>query len=128
MNVLNGELPGVIRAKGHFWIATRPDWVAEFSLAGALSSVKPLGTWWASVPEERWPKDESVQKYMKERWEEPWGDRRQEIVFIGSGIDWKAITARLNAALINDESASSPDTLPNFSDPFPQWRRAEQAA
>ena len=67
-------------------------------------------------------------KYMKERWEEPWGDRRQEIVFIGSGIDWKAITARLNAALINDESASSPDTLPNFSDPFPQWRRAEQAA
>ena len=128
MNVLNGELPGVIRAKGRFWIATRPDWVAEFSLAGALSSVKPLGTWWASVPEERWPKDESVQKYMKERWEEPWGDRRQEIVFIGSGIDWKAITARLNAALINDESASSPDTLPNFSDPFPQWRRAEQAA
>lgn len=55
MDVLNGDLPGVIRAKGHFWLATRPDWVAEFSLAGALSSVKPLGTWWASVPEERWP-------------------------------------------------------------------------
>jgi G3E family GTPase len=35
--VLNGEMPGVIRAKGHFWIATRPEWVAEFSLAGALS-------------------------------------------------------------------------------------------
>ncbi|MEO0762852.1 MAG: GTP-binding protein, partial [Pseudomonadota bacterium] len=46
MAVLNAEMPGVIRAKGHFWIATRPDWVAEFSLAGALSSVKPLGTWW----------------------------------------------------------------------------------
>lgn len=128
MNVLNGDLPGVIRAKGHFWIATRPDWVAEFSLAGALSSVKPLGTWWASVPQEQWPKDESVQTYMRERWEEPWGDRRQEIVFIGSGIDWAAITARLNAALINDESASSPNTLPDFPDPFPQWRRAEQAA
>ena len=50
---LNGDLPGVIRAKGHFWIATRPDWVAEFSLAGALSSVDPLGTWWASIPKER---------------------------------------------------------------------------
>jgi G3E family GTPase len=43
--VLNGPLPGVIRAKGHFWIATRPDWVAEFSLAGAMSSVTPLGRW-----------------------------------------------------------------------------------
>ena len=52
-DVLNGDLAGVIRAKGHFWIATRPDWVAEFSLAGALSSVAPLGTWWAAVPEER---------------------------------------------------------------------------
>lgn len=61
MAVLNGEIPGVIRAKGHFWFATRPDWVAEFSLAGALSSVKPLGTWWASVPKDRWPDDERTQ-------------------------------------------------------------------
>ncbi|MEM7678915.1 MAG: GTP-binding protein, partial [Myxococcota bacterium] len=53
LEVLNGDLPGVIRAKGHFWISTRPEWVAEFSLTGALSSVKPLGTWWAAVPEER---------------------------------------------------------------------------
>lgn len=45
--VLNGELPGVIRAKGHFWLATRPNWVAEFSLAGSLSSVTPLSGWWA---------------------------------------------------------------------------------
>ncbi len=55
--VLNGPLPGTIRAKGgHFWIATRPDWAAEFSLAGAMSSVTPLGRWWASVPQERLPK------------------------------------------------------------------------
>jgi G3E family GTPase len=53
--VLNGDMPGVIRAKGHFWIATRPEWVAEFSLAGALSSVKPLGTWWAAVPRDAGP-------------------------------------------------------------------------
>jgi len=52
LSALNGDLPGVIRAKGHFWIATRPEWVAEFSLAGSLSSVKPIGTWWANVPQE----------------------------------------------------------------------------
>ena len=101
MNVLNGDLSGVIRAKGHFWIATRPDWVAEYSLAGALSSVKPLGTWWASVPEARWPKDDIGKQYMKQNWEEPWGDRRQEIVFIGSDINWGDIKSKLDDALVS---------------------------
>ncbi len=128
MSVLNDDLGGVIRAKGHFWIATRPDWVAEFSLAGALSSIKPLGTWWASVPEDRWPQHESIESYMTAHWQEPWGDRRQELVFIGSGIDWADIKARLDAALVPEDVASSPDALPDFPDPFPSWRMAEQAA
>ncbi|ETX09460.1 cobalamin synthesis protein CobW, partial [Roseivivax halodurans JCM 10272] len=58
--LLNGDMPGVIRAKGHFWIATRPDWVAEFSLAGSLSSIAPLGQWWASVTEARRPDHDSA--------------------------------------------------------------------
>ena len=128
MAVLNDDLPGVIRAKGHFWIATRPDWVAEFSLAGSLSSVKPMGTWWASVPKDRWPNHDGMQSYMNAHWQEPWGDRRQEIVFIGSGIDWADIKGRLDAALLPEELAKSPDALSDCPDPFPQWRRAEQAA
>ncbi|MFQ6549636.1 GTP-binding protein [Aestuariibius sp. 2305UL40-4] len=127
MAVLDGDMPGVIRAKGHFWIATRPDWVAEFSLAGALSSVKPLGTWWASVPKDRWPDHESARAYMRSNWQEPWGDRRQEIVFIGAGIDWPALKARLDAALMPQALAAGPDTLPDLPDPFPAWRRAEAA-
>ena len=128
LEVLNGELPGVIRAKGHFWISTRPDWVAEFSLAGALSSIKPLGTWWASVPEDKRPNHESAQAYMKAHWQEPWGDRRQEIVFIGAGIDWPALKARLDNCLVPAVAAAGPDSLPNYPDPFPIWRRAEDAA
>ena len=125
--VLNGDLPGVIRAKGHFWIATRPDWVAEFSLAGALSSVDPLGIWWASVPKDRWPDHDAGRAYMQANWLEPWGDRRQEIVFIGSGIDWPRLKARLDSCLLSDRLASGPDTLPALPDPFPIWRRAEAA-
>ncbi|MEO1239644.1 MAG: GTP-binding protein [Pseudomonadota bacterium] len=128
MEALNGDLPGVIRAKGHFWIATRPEWVAEFSLAGALSSVKPLGTWWASVPKERWPDHESARAYMASHWQEPWGDRRQEIVFIGAGIDWPALKAKLDAALLPAVAGASPDALPDMPDPFPRWARAEEAA
>lgn len=127
MAALNGELPGVIRAKGHFWIATRPDWVAEFSLAGALSSVKPLGTWWASVPQDRWPDHESARHYMAQHWAEPWGDRRQELVFIGAGIDWPTIKARLDGCLVPEHLAPCPDALPDMADPFPVWRRAEAA-
>ncbi|MEM9046697.1 MAG: GTP-binding protein [Pseudomonadota bacterium] len=128
LEVLNGGLPGVIRAKGHFWIVTRPEWVAEFSLAGVLSSVKPLGTWWASVPEDRWPDHEGARAYMKQHWEEPWGDRRQEIVFIGSGIDWPELQARLDACLLPDYVASDPKSLPDMPDPFPVWRKPEAAA
>lgn len=128
LSVLNGDLSGVIRAKGHFWIATRSDWVAEFSLAGALSSIKPLGTWWATVPEDQRPDHESARAYIQNHWQEPWGDRRQEIVFIGSGIDWPALKARLDEALLPVDVAGSIDDLPDLADPFPLWRRAEQAA
>jgi len=128
LSVLNGEMPGVIRAKGHFWIATRPDWIAEFSLAGALSSVQPLGMWWATVPEERRPDHDSARAYMEAHWQEPWGDRRQEIVFIGSGIDWPALKARLDDALLPVLAAGGPDGLPDLPDPFPIWRRVEDAA
>jgi len=127
--VLNGELPGVIRAKGHFWIATRPEWVAEFPLAGSLSSVKPIGTWWASVPKEKWPDQGAVQTYLDEHWSEPWGDRRQELVFIGADIDWPALKSKLDACLVSDELATGPDMLPlDMPDPFPSWRRVEDAA
>ncbi|MEM7016760.1 MAG: GTP-binding protein [Pseudomonadota bacterium] len=127
VKVLNGEMPGVIRSKGHFWIATRPDWVVEFSLAGALSSISPLGNWWATVPEERKPTDPKAQAYIQAHWQEPWGDRRQEIVFIGSDIDWPALKRKLDNCLVPEETASSLSELPNYSDSLPEWRRVESA-
>ncbi|KMW57737.1 putative metal chaperone [Candidatus Rhodobacter oscarellae] len=127
--VLNGDLPGVIRAKGHFWLATRPEWVAEFSLAGALSSVKPIGTWWANVPQERWPQHVLESDYIKQHWSEPWGDRRQELVFIGAGIDWAALRSTLDGCLVPAALAAGPEALPlDLPDPFPGWRQVENAA
>ncbi|KUP92836.1 GTP-binding protein [Tritonibacter horizontis] len=125
--VLNDTLPGVIRAKGHFWIATRPDWVAEFSLAGALSSVAPLGTWWAAVPRDRWPTHDQAQAYIQRHWQEPFGDRRQELVFIGAGIDWPLLKSRLDDCLV---AGANRDTLSRYEgapDPFPVWRRQPAA-
>ncbi|MEM1288300.1 MAG: GTP-binding protein [Pseudomonadota bacterium] len=126
--LLNSPMAGVLRAKGHFWIATQPETVAEYSLAGALASVSKLGTWWAAVPKERWPDHESARTYLAERWQEPWGDRRQELVFIGAGIDWPQLKARLDACLVPLELAPGPDAYPDLPDPFAVWRRADRAA
>ena len=127
--VLNADLPGVIRAKGHFWIATRPEWVAEFSLAGSLSSVKPIGTWWANVSKDRWPDHVSDSDYIKQHWAEPWGDRRQELVFIGAGINWADLKSKLDSCLVPAVVAAGPDALPlDLPDPFPGWRQVENAA
>ena len=120
--VLNGDLPGVIRAKGHFWLATRPNWVAEFSLAGSMSSVSPLGGWWAAIPRDRWPDDPDAVAKMRENWAEPWGDRRQELVFIGSGMDRAAITAALDACLLETDRFAPADWA-HLPDPFPAWGR-----
>ncbi|WP_299545992.1 GTP-binding protein [uncultured Tateyamaria sp.] len=128
LEVLNGNLPGVVRAKGHFWIAIRPESVAEFPLAGPLSSEKPLGTWWAIVPKDSWRDHESAHIYLQAHWQQPRGDRRQELVFIGAGTDWPALKARLDACLAPEMVAASPDALPDFVDPCPGWWRAEQAA
>jgi G3E family GTPase len=61
-------------------------------------------------------------------WQGSSGDRRQEIVFIGSGIDWADIKTRLEASLVPKDLAPSLDALPDLLDPFPLWRMAEQAA
>ncbi|OWJ77922.1 GTP-binding protein [Haematobacter genomosp. 1] len=124
--VLNGDLPGVIRAKGHFWIASRPNWAVEFSLAGAVSSVTPLGGWWASVPRDRWPGHPDSLAEVAKVWQDPWGDRRQELVFIGAGMDREALTAALDAALI-DAQDFTPELWKQLPDPFPQWEQRRVA-
>ncbi|MCZ0962453.1 GTP-binding protein [Paracoccus benzoatiresistens] len=118
--VLNGDLPGVIRAKGHMWIASRPNWAVEFSLAGAMSTVQPLGGWWASVPQDRWPTHPQALAEMEKNWVEPWGDRRQELVFIGADMNRAAITAALDAALV-DAIDYTPQAWAKLPDPFPHW-------
>jgi G3E family GTPase len=121
--VLTGPLPGVLRAKGHFWIATRPDWVGEFSLAGAVAQTSGLGRWWSAVPEDRWPRDPEWRARVRAAWDPAFGDRRQELVFIGVGLDPAAITAALDACLL-PETGMAPAAWAGLPDPFPRWGAA----
>ncbi len=114
--------PGVIRAKGFFWLATRMHWVGEVAIAGALLRHQAAGRWWANIPEDRWPQDAAWHKMLEEIWTEPFGDRRQEIVFIGTDINESAIRQQLDSCLLTDmEMKSGWKSWIKLPDPFPEW-------
>lgn len=115
--------PGVVRAKGFFWLATRPNHVGEISQAGALVRTQKMGLWWTSVPKEQWPRDPGFLDMMKPYLDPVWGDRRQEIVFIGADpMNEAKIRSELDACLI-DSPVFVPDLWRNLPDPFASWNR-----
>ncbi|MBB4844160.1 G3E family GTPase [Paucibacter oligotrophus] len=122
-------IPGVIRYKGYFWLASRPNWVVSVSGAGLMADVEPVGQWWAVAPRSRWPSDPETLAAIQANWSEPYGDRKQELVFIGQNLDQAAITARLDACLLNfTETRKGMAGWRELADPFPNWEpRAELA-
>lgn len=102
---VNDPWPGVIRAKGHFWLATRPEWVGLLSQAGALVRHEATGFWWAAAPKNRWPDDPAWRQQIAAGWDAVYGDRRQEIIFIGTGMDEPGLRRRLDACLVGDANA-----------------------
>ncbi|AXO16781.1 MULTISPECIES: zinc metallochaperone GTPase ZigA [Thalassospira] len=126
---INSEWPGVLRAKGHFWLANRPNWVGEISQAGAAVKTEALGTWWCAVPREQWPDNPAWRDMVLSKWDPVFADRRQEIVFIGQDMDEAALRARLSECLIdeNEDSLSlgfDPARYAGLADPFPRWGQA----
>jgi G3E family GTPase len=122
--LIEGDLPGVVRAKGFFWLATRPAWVGEWQLAGRMGRHQGAGFWWAAIEETRWPEDPAWREMIRGLWVEPTGDRRQEIVFIGIGMDEAKLRAELDATLLtNEEWRAGARAHARMPDPFPAWSR-----
>lgn len=127
---LQTPVPGLIRCKGYFWLASRPEWVGSLSGAGKLMDIEPVGQWWAAVPKTRWPQDVALRREIESRWKEPWGDRHQEIVFIGDRhLDESVVRKALDACRLNfTETRKGMQAWRALRDPFPGWQRAEAAA
>ncbi len=119
---LNEPWPGVVRAKGFFWLSTRPDFVGEVSQAGAMVKSEGIGRWWAAIPQNRWPAGEAFEEMISKYWTDEYGDRRQEIVFIGlkGEVDEAALRKRLDACLVKDY-VNTPEFWKKLEDPFPKW-------
>ncbi len=114
---LDEPWPGVIRAKGHFWLATRPRHVGLMSAAGVQRRCEPMGLWWAAVPRQDWPNHHQFRQQIERRWDSAWGDRRQELVFIGVDMDETGVRTALDDCL----ASADPRDWSALEDPFPAW-------
>ena len=112
----------LIRSKGFFWLATRPQLAGSWSQAGGMARYGAAGLFWKAVPKEQWPEDPEYLKAIEEQWMEPFGDMRQELVFIGQGLNKNDIIERLDRCLLTDEQLiQGHHVWAEMPDPFPAW-------
>jgi G3E family GTPase len=122
-NILDDEtLDNVVRAKGMFWLATRPAYIGLYSKAGNSHVFEAIGTWFDTLPEELWGVSEEDKTTIKANWHPEWGDREQRLVFIGIDMDEAKIRCRLEGALVSDEEAVGGLAIwETLNDPLPAW-------
>jgi G3E family GTPase len=124
-----GAFAGVLRSKGLMWIASRNDYAYDWSQAGCSVRMDPAGTWWASSPPVEWPEDEQEVAEIRARFHGEHGDRHQELVIIGQGLDRQRIEAILDGCLLtDDEFFRGPEAWLELSDPLPRMEIDTDAA
>ena len=112
----------LIRSKGYFWLGSRLEYAGQWSQAGGIARYGFAGLFWRSVPKKDWPKDEESLATIKENWVEPFGDMRQELVFIGQGLDKTAMIDALDECLVSeDDLLKGEEFWTTMDDPFPPW-------
>ncbi|MDB4386338.1 GTP-binding protein [bacterium] len=116
----DGLFKGVLRSKGIAWIASRHDWAYNWSQAGCSVLLDPAGFWWASAPPESWPEEQEVLVEIEARMIHEYGDRQQELVFIGQNLERDHVTRVLESCLLTDEEYElGPSSWEHFQDPMP---------
>ncbi len=122
-NWFNADHPGLLRAKGLIWLATRNLLVGGVSRTRWQNACGTAGIWWAALPREEWPQETEALRRMQETWREPYGDRRQELILIGDVAPLSGeLRRQLDACLLTDEEYARPvKEWASFPDPFPAW-------
>ncbi|KAL2434828.1 Zinc-regulated GTPase metalloprotein activator 1 [Exophiala dermatitidis] len=94
---------GLLRSKGFFWLATRPNLHGEWSQAGTMLTLQGGGPWFCTIDDADWPEGPETRKSILADFSGPWGDRRQELVFIGEKLDHEGLTKVFDQCLLNDK-------------------------
>lgn len=113
----------LLRSKGYFWLATRPEFAGQWSQAGGMARYGFSGMFWKAVPKESWPTEPEYLESIESQWVEPFGDMRQELVFIGQNLDQKAFSQALDDCLLTEEEVlRGRHYWETLADPFPAWQ------
>ena len=115
----------LIRSKGYFWLASRPEFCGQWSQVGGIARYGFSHMFWQSIPKENWPTDQDSLNAIKTQWVEPFGDMRQELVFIGQKLNKEAMVKALDACLLTeDELLQGKKYWATLNDPFPKWEES----
>ncbi|MCK8095119.1 zinc metallochaperone GTPase ZigA [Pseudoalteromonas sp. 1CM17D] len=112
----------LIRSKGYFWLATRPLFCAQWSQAGGVAHYGFAGMFYKAIPKKDWPTEPELLADINSKWVEPFGDMRQELVFIGQSLNKQAMIEALDDCLLPEEAVlKGKDFWKTYNDPFPIW-------
>jgi G3E family GTPase len=112
----------LIRSKGYFWLATRPLFCGQWNQAGGIAHYGFAGMFFKAIPKKNWPTEPELLEDINNKWVEPFGDMRQELVFIGQSLNQQAMINALNDCLLSEDAVlKGKDFWRTFNDPFPIW-------
>jgi G3E family GTPase len=114
---------GIIRSKGLFWIASRPNDALNWSQAGGSLRAESAGVWWASMSFKERSQYASFlnnQAQIESRWDKRFGDRQNELVIIGQDLNEEIICQELEKCLCTEEEIKLMESNGKFNDPFPK--------
>jgi G3E family GTPase len=115
----------IIRSKGLFWLASRPAQALIWGQAGGSLRADSAGVWWSSMPFAKRIQYASFvhnQKEIETGWDKTFGDRNNEIVFIGQDMDEMRIRAELDACLATDAELATQKWVKGYDDSWPVQR------
>ncbi|MFP3363714.1 zinc metallochaperone GTPase ZigA [Pseudoalteromonas sp. SIMBA_148] len=113
----------LIRSKGYFWLATRPLFCAQWSQAGGIAHYGFAGMFFKAIPQKDWPTEPDLLADINNKWVEPFGDMRQELVFIGQSLNKQAMIKALDDCLLPEDAVlKGKDFWRTYNDPFPIWQ------
>lgn len=115
---------GIIRSKGLFWLASRPDKALSWGQAGGSLRAEPAGTWWGAIPEKErlyYPAYQENELLIRKRWHPDFGDRMNELVIIGQDLAQEQIIRELESCLCTPAEIRQMQAGVRFRDPFPKW-------
>ena len=112
----------MIRSKGLFWISSRPDQALIWSQAGGSLKSDSAGVWWSSMPcESRIQQNSFVENIdlIESDWDVNFGDRKNEIVFIGQNLDKALICSQLEKCLVENKYLENSNWKLGYEDTWP---------